>query len=596
MNFNDAGQKPKRPGTPVDFIMKTLFAIGACVLLGVSLLGDGPAVTPAVVRQPWAIALCVIAAVVLVWPARLAPVRARMGRLLFESGKRWFYGVLLALATIVYSIAALKIFNGVPHLDDSVAALWQARVFAAGHISLPLSALPDFFEVFGVLGADAQLGHQVGMYPPGWSLLMLPGVLSGLAWLVTPLFGGALVIVIARVAAEMYGEKTGRIAGLLALTSPIISGLSATMLSHVPTALFLTLTLWAVLRIVASGCRRYGALAGVAWSMAFLCRPLTALVIGCVLALWPLTNWRASLRAWQAILIALLFAGAGAGTLAAWQKASTGAASVPGHMIGMGRRGQFGFVRLDWARIHTIEIGRQFTLNRMKIMNTQLTGWPLPALTLVLMPFLLGTGRWREAWLLGPWLALLGVYAGYWYWEECYPVRYTFSGVPPLLVLAAHGLTSLEGFLKEKGPRSGAIARCFIMAGMLFAGCVAVPHNYTYLKTLMTDVEHTLPRVVKACDLHNALVFLSAQGRFPTDGDTFNDYYASGFLMNNLDMSGDLVFARDLQERNQELMAIYPGRRYYRYVYFRNNARAALFELVPCTNGVVEIPVSIPLP
>ena len=575
---------------------KIFFALGACSLFLASLLGEGPAITAALSLCPWTALLCLLVAVVFGWPERLAPFRDRLGIWLFDSGNIRFYVGLGLLAATIYSIAALVIYGGVPHLDDSAAALWQARVFASGRIRLPLPENPEFFRIFGVLSANEHLGHQVGMYPPGWSVLMLPGVLLGVAWLATPLLGGALVIAVARVAAELYGERTGRIAGMLALSSPMISGLSATMLSHVPTALFLTLALLAVMRLTASGRLRHGAAAGAAWSAAFLCRPLTALVVGCVLALWPLAHWRAALRAWKAILLALLFAGAGAGTLAAWQEISTGAASVPGHSIGMGRRGRFGFARLDWAREHTPEAGLQFTLNRMKTMNTQLVGWPVPALALALLPFLLGTGRWREAWLLGPWLALLGVYSAFWYWEECYPARYTFCGAPPLLVLAARGLASAEEILCARGPRTRAVARCALIAGMLFALCAALPQNYAYAGTLLKDVELTLPRAVKACGLHNAVVFVSAKGRHPTDDDAFNDFYATGFLMNSLDFSGDLVFARDLGKRNSTLMAAHPGRRFYRYVYFRDSNKAELFELAPAAGGLVQKPIPIPPP
>ena len=109
-------------------------------------------------------------------------------------------------------------------------------------------------------------------------------------------------------------------------------------------------------------------------------------------------------------------------------------------------------------------------------------------------------------------------------------------------------------------------------------------------------MELTLPRVVKACGLHNAIVFVSAKSRLPIAGDEYNDFYASGFILNNLDFSGDLVFARDLKERNLKLMAAHPGRRFYRYVYFRDSAKAELFELAPAAGGLVQKPIPIPPP
>ena len=56
----------------------------------------------------------------------------------------------------------------------------------------------------------------------------------------------------------------------------------------------------------------------------------------------------------------------------------------------------------------------------------------------------------------------------------------------------------------------------------------------------------------------------------------------------------NLVFARDLGKRNSTLMAAHPGRRFYRYVYFRDSNKAELFELAPDAGGLVEKPVPIP--
>ncbi len=45
------------------------------------------------------------------------------------------------------------------------------------------------------------------------------------------------------------------------------------------------------------------------------------------------------------------------------------------------------------------------------------------------------------------------------------------------------------------------------------------------------------------------------------------DKYGSGFLLNSPNLDDEVIFARDLgEQKNQELMAYYPDRAFYRFV------------------------------
>ena len=204
------------------------------------------------------------------------------------------------------------------------------------------------------------------------------GCFTGNTWITTPFFGGALAVMASELAEELFGRKTARLTGILLLTSPFVLVLSATHLSHTPTAFFCALCAWAVLKMLKTGRFGWGVLAGSAWSVAFLCRPLTALVMGVITAIMPLCNWKQSLRAWKGIVAAILLAAAAGGTLAAFQHITTGDYRRPGHTIGLGRRGKFGFVYLDHARTHTPQLGFTHTMRRMAHLNKNALGWPLP--------------------------------------------------------------------------------------------------------------------------------------------------------------------------------------------------------------------------
>lgn len=565
------------PGSRRDiaFLAAIALAAGAAVFLP-SLRAVFP---DAAVNHPVPALLCLAAGVAAALWNKLAGLRSRASGLVFDSGAARFNFALAAAAAAVYAAAGLWFLDGLPYLDDDAAALWQARVFASGRLLLPLPEHAEFFDMFGMLGARAWLGHWMSMYPPGLPLALVPGVWLGAPWLVNPLLGGGLCAMTAITGEELFARRAGRIAGLMAMFSPFVSGLSSTHLSHTPAAFFLVLCLWATVRLTRSGGRWYGAVAGAAWAMAFLCRPLTALAVGAAIALFPLVNIRGALKAWRAVALALMLAASGCAGLAAWQKVSTGDASVPGHLIGMGRRGKWGFERLDWARRHTPAAAVGHTLDRARAVNGKLLGWPLPALLLVFWPLLSGRGGWKEAWLVLPWFALLCWYAFYWYFESCYPGRYTFSAAPMLIVAAARGYVSLEAGLARARRFWPALPPALLAGGLLFSAAVGMPGNYSLFVPPRGDLERVLPDVLARHGVRNAVVFMRAQGRGKAESGPMNDYYASGFIRNSLGLDGDIVYARDLADQNARLAAAYPGRRYCLYTYHRDSDTGDLREI-----------------
>ena len=61
---------------------------------------------------------------------------------------------------------------------------------------------------------------------------------------------------------------------------------------------------------------------------------------------------------------------------------------------------------------------------------------------------------------------------------------------------------------------------------------------------------------MEAAGIHNAVVFVKKP---------YWTFYAPFFSHNSPTLDGDIVYAVDLGSRNQELMALYPGRAAYTY-------------------------------
>lgn len=570
-------------------VKRTLIAAPAVLLLLLSFASVPGPLGASVVHHPWLTLLLLAAGAAAAGTRHAEQTARKLGRSLFESRDMIFYSALWVTAIILYSLAGWFLFQSQPHLDDGVASLFQARLFARGEIVTSLAPARDFFWQVFVLDDSNGLPHRCGMYPPGWPALLVPGVWLGIPWIINPILGGALAAAVTMLGTDLFNRTTGRTAGLLTLLSPYITTLSATYLSHIATALLCTLCAWSVFRLVRAGTWYYGAIAGLTWGWAFLCRPLTALVVGAVIAIIPLCSFKRALAAWRAVALALLLAGAAGGIQAGFQKITTGDASTPGHVLGMGRRGKFGFVKLDWVRTHTPELGARHTLDRMRFLNDRLTGWPVGVFVLAAIPLFCRGGRWRDAWLLLPIIALALIYAFYWYYEILLPARYLEAGTPFVLILSGRGLQIVFERTRSVKYPAAAVGACLIFA------LITIPADYlSAFEPDHGDVEPHLIRTLKKHDVQNAVVFYDAVDRDPVESHAFNDYYATAFLHNDIDLKGDIVFARNLKERDVELFDLYPGRRYYLYRYSREHQRPVLYEILP-TAGLFDVVPATPV-
>ena len=181
---------------------------------------------------------------------------------------------------------------GVVH--DEQAYLLQARIFAGGHWTGPVPPLPEFFEQTHVFVEP----HLAAKYPPGHSLLLVPGIWLGLAGLVPLILSGvagSLVFAIAR----RIGESTvALMTWALWSTSAASLYWRATYFSQSTSGVLWLLSLWAVLRWKAE-CRGYQlAIVFGALGWMYLTRPLTAIALGApiiafvLLVIWKRKLWR----------------------------------------------------------------------------------------------------------------------------------------------------------------------------------------------------------------------------------------------------------------------------------------------------------------
>ena len=98
------------------------------------------------------------------------------------------FALFLALAGFLASaLVTQRIFEAIPHIEDEIAYVWQAKALAEGHLTV---ASPSQTKSLLVPFIVDYQGERFGKYPPGWPVLLSLAIeLKVRAW-VNPLMAG----------------------------------------------------------------------------------------------------------------------------------------------------------------------------------------------------------------------------------------------------------------------------------------------------------------------------------------------------------------------------------------------------------------------
>ncbi|MBE2267395.1 MAG: glycosyltransferase family 39 protein [Anaerolinea sp.] len=195
--------------------------------------------------------------------------------------------IVICLALFAFGMSAYlsrTVFERLPHLEDEVAYLFQARVYAHGDVVIPSPELRRAFWQPFVVDRD---GLRFSKYTPGWSAQLAVGVLLGETWVINAFYAALTVAVTYRLGREIFNPETGVIAAALFAFSPMALLLNATLMGHTSALFWTTLFLYAYWRLERG--RRalwWGALAGIALGILIASRPLTGLAVALPVIVW----------------------------------------------------------------------------------------------------------------------------------------------------------------------------------------------------------------------------------------------------------------------------------------------------------------------
>jgi hypothetical protein len=378
--------------------------------------------------------------------------------------KRWADLLALVLAFLGFfgsSVVTQDIFEGVPHIEDEIAYVWQAKALLEGHLTVPS---PKDEQTFVVPFVVDYHGVRFGKYPPGWPAVLAIAIKLDIRPWINPLLAGLGVWLTYLLGKKIFNFFVGLLAAGLTITSPFFLMNSGSLLSH-PLGLVLSAifalgwleAFWTDKAVDNSALRnkqwRYTMISSLSLGLLMLTRPLTALAVAIPFAFHGVyllfqRDARTRLRLLIFALIGILFVG----FYLLWQYLLTGNPLLnpytlwwPYDRVGFGPaigRAPGGY-NLNIAWINTI-------INLIAGAN-DLFGWA--SLSWIFLPFGLWSAKRNPKGLLigGVIVSLVVVYMAYWVGASLFGPRYYYEGLYSLTILSAAGIAWLAGWPFRRG-------------------------------------------------------------------------------------------------------------------------------------------------
>lgn len=401
------------------------------------------------------------------------------------------YHRALAAALVFFSIfmSALvsdRVFERLPHLEDEVAYLFQAKTYAGGHLTIdsPQPRRP-YWQPFVV--DYPPTNQRFSKYTPGWPMLLALGVLIGQPWVINALLAGLTTALVYRLGREIFSPDTGLIAAALTAFSPMMLLLNGTLMGHTAALFGTTLFFYAYWRTERrSHPLRWGIIAGLALGLVVATRPLTAVGIAAPFVIWSAVRvllafgdqgrpLRAALTPLLALTAAALIVSS---TIPLYNYAATHNPARNLYTL-VWPYDQVGFGECCGRNVHTLEKGIRHVRFDLSLMAADLFGWqleditgigshvgtlltagqmgtsitpelqdhlltsgdywPLTGISWILLPFGLLVG-WRRRWtwlMAGAALCLIAVHVAYWIGSQRYSTRYYAEALTALALISA---------------------------------------------------------------------------------------------------------------------------------------------------------------
>lgn len=477
-----------------------------------------------------------------------------------------FYKLLFALYfTALFSFLLfinLYYLEGIPHVPDEAAYLFMAKIFATGHIMMPIPISPEHFNFFpGILSVEK--GTWLFQYPFGHPLLLSMGILLGFPNIIPPLVGTLFIIIVFFITKEVFDKKTAIFVLPFPFLSPFFLENAASFMSHNTASFYLACAIYTIILSIKS--KRFillSFISGIFIGLLFNTRPLTSLPFLMLITIiivfkHPQKKIHSLLNFFIGFIFLFLL-------WITYNYITTGNALIS----------QYYFVNKDMLPFENQENPINFFSSRMnntKILfnnlGPMLFNWSFYiTYGLLFIPFIT---RKNTFWDNVFFLSLFTLPIAYFFYNGTflmYGPRFWYEILPFVLILTARGLSIFYTYKKIPALLffSFLITLSFLK---LFSFIPTQDPDYFSLVSLpkLKGFNFTDARIineVKIKNIHNAVIFIQE-----CNGNWW--CYGSVFPQNSPTLDTDIVYLKNLGDyTNQKVMRHFQGRSFYLVDYY----------------------------
>lgn len=488
--------------------------------------------------------------------------------------KEFLIGIII-LSIFLTTLISWKCYDHLPQSDD-VAAYKQAQIFLTNNRWVPSHIYPEFFDGCGMVN---NRGRYFSITAPGHSFFLLIGLLIGIPWIICPLMGTFLLLILYFLLKRLFSSLTARTGTLFLMLSPSFLFFSASSLNQNSSALFSLLSLFLITLALYNPLRLniifIYFLAGVSIGIAFLSRPTAPLVFFFGIIVFSFIMTKKKILPSKIIIFFIL----GFLPFLVFQAydnfALTGNIFHYGYFLlepkGLGVTG-FG-INIGEPTFgiqgHNLLKALINLFYNITVFSLHLFGWPLLSLVLAIL--------WKPKipfeWLILGILIFMTIFMSFWWFHGISPIGtlYYYEMIPLLILLTVRKIETLKPNI-----------RVIITLLFLIDICVYIPKGTKIFEFWGSN--NNCYNEIKKQNIHNAIVFIK-DPEVPSDFSiqsgseeirTVRRYnYSSVSFRNAAEISkGDIVYARDLgEDKNLKLKKLYSNRNAYLFEYSGDNSK-----------------------